>query len=56
MSNKKRWSKPKLIVLARANPEEMVLEACKSDTVTNLKTVAHQMKCQNTSCSVVSPS
>ncbi len=56
MSNKKKWSKPKLIVLARTNPEEMVLEACKSDTTANLKIVGKNQKCQNTSCAVVSPS
>ncbi len=31
MEKKKMWSKPKLIVLARSNPEETVLRACKGD-------------------------
>ena len=31
MEKKKVWSKPKLIVLARSNPEETVLRACKGD-------------------------
>ena len=26
---KKKWSKPKLIILTRAKPEEMVLSGCK---------------------------
>ena len=29
MLEKKRWSKPQLIVLARGTPEEAVLAACK---------------------------
>lgn len=29
MEIKKKWSKPKLVILARANPEEMVLALCK---------------------------
>ena len=33
--NKKKWSRPKLIVLARSNPEEMVLIGCKRTNATN---------------------
>ncbi len=31
-TEKKAWQKPGLIVLARSNPEEMVLAACKTPT------------------------
>ena len=31
MDRKKMWSKPKLVVFARSNPEETVLKACKGD-------------------------
>ena len=30
MENLKNWSKPQLIVLGRGNPEEKVLQGCKS--------------------------
>lgn len=29
---KKTWQKPKLIILVRGRPEEMVLSACKTST------------------------
>lgn len=31
-SKKEKWSKPKLIIIARGKPEERVLTACKSGT------------------------
>ncbi len=37
MDEKKKWSKPKLIVLARSNPEEMVLGGCKYTGYTNAR-------------------
>ncbi|MFA4965749.1 MAG: hypothetical protein WC709_08975 [Thermoleophilia bacterium] len=33
MDSAKRWSRPQLIVLGRATPEESVLEVCKNHEV-----------------------
>ncbi len=30
---KKQWQQPELVVLTRSNPEEMVLAACKGDSI-----------------------
>ena len=41
---KKRWQQPKLIILARANPEEAVLTNCKG---TKLTAAGQNSACQN---------
>jgi hypothetical protein len=31
----RKWTKPQMIVLARGTPEERVLDACKTETLTD---------------------
>jgi hypothetical protein len=52
MDKKKKWSKPKLMVLARSNPEEMVLAGCKGNGAQNAR---HGNKfCEQGRCDVPS--
>ena len=45
---KKSWSKPELLVLVRSNPEETVLESCK--TLTTSITIKNKTTCSNSAC------
>jgi hypothetical protein len=54
MDKKKKWTKPKLVVLARSNPEEMVLIPCKGNGQAN---IVHANKpCHQTQCLANGPS
>jgi hypothetical protein len=61
LNAKKTWQKPKLIILARGRPEELVLAGCKmaikSAGAKNKNSSCYQTsnKCPN-ACSVVSTS
>mgnify|MGYP000433420447 CR=1 FL=1 len=51
---KKTWKRPQLIILERATPEEIVLQACKGDGSRN--PVAGANLCQKSSCKENRPS
>lgn len=59
---KNPWQKPQLLVLARGNPEEAVLTACKTFTTTsgmtswNYKCDMYLTETMCTSCAQVLPS
>jgi hypothetical protein len=43
--NKKKWSRPQLIVLGRGTPEENVLMACKNTTQASSPNSVNNTKC-----------
>lgn len=48
---KKTWVKPELVVLARSNPEEAVLGACKNTTVSGTTAFVYG-SCDQSGCSI----
>ena len=61
-NNRKKWTRPQLIVLGRGTPEENVLAGCKTSklagsaaTITSCKKFnAAKTKCNSTNCKVIS--
>ena len=47
---KKAWEKPQLLVLARSKPEEAVLLACKSSSISGLNDT--HMQCLTLACTI----
>jgi hypothetical protein len=41
MDNLRKWLKPRLMILARSNPEEIVLVTCKGDNTKGDHTTGH---------------
>ncbi|RPH49765.1 MAG: hypothetical protein EHM85_12745 [Desulfobacteraceae bacterium] len=60
--NRKKWTRPQLIVLGRGTPEENVLAGCKTSKLAGSaatirscrKFSANKKKCNKASCSVIS--
>lgn len=47
---KEKWEKPKLIVLTRGKPEEMLLTTCKASTDIGSSASASQTPCSDGYC------
>lgn len=45
--SKKKWTKPKLIVLVRGRPEETALFGCKGDGPGGMSPQSHWMGCKH---------
>lgn len=61
-NNRKKWSKPQLIVLGRGTPEENVLQNCKTDSISGANTnknackAASKGQCTQANCNAVGTS